>query len=243
MTDETQTKPNDGGDTTPAESTSVEELETLGGGLGGDEPEGDGDAEQDNGAVDPVEASGEDGEPEPGEGDSVDDEESPEPSIESPDDYKFELADDIEWPSGMEVKIDENSDTAKNLRDLAFEEGLSQKAVNRVLDLHMREVASNLGQINKLLRTNAQAEIAKIGSERIAQVDAALRSHLGKEQAAKLFPVLSTAASYEAMEAIVNRLNEAPGGNRASNSEAPSASEKLKGRDLLEHVFTSKGNS
>lgn len=247
MTTETQ-KQADGSEVT-ADADTATDIENAGGGLGGQDTEVEAGAEADandtadtdTGATGPLEASGEDGEPEPGEGES--DEEAAEASKpDSPDGFEINVAEDIEWPGGMQVEIDLDNDTTKAMREIAFEEGLSQKALDRLVDLHMREMASNLGQIGELLNTNQQAEIEKIGSERIATVDAALRSHLGKETADKLFPVLSTAASYEAMEKIVDRLNSAPGGNRKSNGGEQPAGERLKGTELLEHAF-SKGSS
>ena len=233
--DQTQT---DGAQTEASTEQAVEaKAENTELGLGGAEPEGETDAE----IVDAeagAETSGEEGEAEPEDGES---DEAP-AAPDSPDGYELKVPEDLEWPGGMKIEIDMESDEAKELRQIAFDQGMTQEGMDRLLEAHMKSMATGYEEISKLLTTNREAEIAKIGSEKIAQVDNQLRAVLGKEAASKLFPVLSTAASYEAISDLLDKVNSGESSRRKPGGAKEDVSESLVGRALLDHTF-SEGSS
>lgn len=228
---------NDGPATETASEQDVQaSAEELVGGLGGAEAEVEGEPENqelDAEAEAAADASGEDGEAEPGEGESDEALAAP----DSPDGYELNVPEDLEWPGGMEITIDMESEEAAQLRQIAFDEGLTQDGMNRLVDAHMRSMAQGYKAIASLLKTNTEAEIAKIGADKIAQIDNQLRAAIGEEAANKLFPVLSTAASYEAVSVLMDKLNESDSPRRIGGGAEPDVSEQLQGRDLLESAF------
>lgn len=131
---------------------------------------------------------------------------------ESADGYELALAEEVKLPNGEAVTLDKDNELLQSFLKDAHAAGMPQEAVTRTLTAFAKEVGSMLNGVGQASQEQINAEMAKIDSDP-KQVEArwnALTKQLGEtleiDGASKLLEEISSAESFTALEAIVERL-------------------------------------
>lgn len=148
-----------------------------------------------------------------------------------PTGYKLEPAEAVLDLNGQPITFDAADPLAQAMTGVFHKHGIGQAAVSDVLKAFAEvEIAGAKAQSDAIA-----AEIAKLGAEhprRVAAVSNALTAAAGADKARLLLDKLSDAASFEALEALVNKAT-APAVSGAP-ATAPNADlEGLRGSERL----------
>lgn len=155
---------------------------------------------------------------------------------EKPEGYKLDLPQDFEIPAGIKITFDEKDPRLAAAREFAKANGLDQAAFSKMLAFDaMQTVAAYKSEL-----ANIEAEQGKLGekfAEREQALTAFVKSALtgtAEQRAAKhkaLQHVLTSAAAFEGLEDIINRL----GGSKipGSREEPPAAPQPRMLKDIL----------
>jgi len=132
---------------------------------------------------------------------------------EAPDGYDLALPDDIKGPDGAAFTIDPENEQLKSVLSALHAAKVPQSVVSEILPAYARDVAQ---MQNSNLEAHAEArnaEIAKLGgeakaNERMGGLRAAFTEILGNEKTAlAALDGIGSAASFEAIEKLVSKLN------------------------------------
>lgn len=127
---------------------------------------------------------------------------------EKPDGYKIAPPPDFKLPDGSNVAIDDKHPLAGPAREWAHKHGVTPEAFAELIGIQAGGEIAN----EKAFNDAAKAEREKLGAHAVERVDAvvrALEGRIGKERTASLNSAMFTAASVEAIEAL---LRSTPGG-------------------------------
>lgn len=142
---------------------------------------------------------------------------------QKPEDYRFDIPQDLEIPEGVEFAVDENSPALKAFREFAHQSKLDPAVAQGLYGLYLRDQVSQAAAIN----TRVREEQAKLGANHIARVESVrtfLEGHVGKDGAAALMRGVFTADQVKAFEKIMTRIsgqNIAPLNAAAGEAEDP----------------------
>jgi hypothetical protein len=148
--------------------------------------------------------------------------------------YTLTVPDDMDF-GGMKVALNPEAEQFAALRDFAHAKNLTQRDVDGLVRLYLQDTASSMENLKANAAAQRDAEIAKIGKERIVSAEKWLSGAIGKE-ANKLFPLLKTAAGYEAIEALERAMNKGTAA-RPAPASTPDPTKGLRGEQLLDHQF------
>ena len=131
---------------------------------------------------------------------------------QKPEDYKSELPTDFKLPAGVDYKLDDADPLIGQYRSLAIEAGLDQATFSKGLGLI---AAIRVGEATQI-KTARDAEIAKLGPNASARVDAVTtwaKAMVGDEAAGALSQMLVTSRHVEAFEGLIKRFTSQGAGS------------------------------
>lgn len=116
----------------------------------------------------------------------------------APESYEIVVAEDLEMPEGIEMNLTAEDPMVEWFFGFAKERGMTQEDVNTAINEYIKIELANMPDI--------EAEIGKLGDhgrDRLLRVHNWMEGKLSEEQFSALNPMLSTAASVEALEALM----------------------------------------
>jgi hypothetical protein len=116
----------------------------------------------------------------------------------TPESYEIKLPDDLEVPEGVDITLDPEDAIATWFMGFAKENGLSQEQFDAAVAGYIKEEIAKLPDMT--------AEIGKLGDygkDRVVRVNTWLEKSLEGDQLEAMKPLLTSAASVEALESLM----------------------------------------
>jgi hypothetical protein len=116
----------------------------------------------------------------------------------APEEYVFNQPDDLKIPEGVELDMTADDPMVSWFFDFAKEHGMSQETVDSAIKQYMETELAGMPDIN--------AEIEKLGDhgqDRVLRVHNWMSSKLSDEEVSALDPLMTSAASIEALEKLM----------------------------------------
>jgi hypothetical protein len=138
------------------------------------------------------------------------------------DEYKIELPKDFQVPSGVEFKFNEGDPLLSQARTMAHEMGIAQEDFSKLLGLYAAAQVTTASSAE----TARQAEIAKLGPNATARIDAIERYYnavLGPGEGKAITARLWTSADVQRQERLIARSTGTAAPFTGSGREPPPA--------------------
>lgn len=171
---------------------------------------------------------------------------------ESADKYDLTIPSDIglKDENGDALQFADDDPLAKNFRDLAFQENLSQEAVNKFVSLYAEAIKSGVDSTSnaqkEITSTRKAEELEKLKSTdangkeitpavRVQAVLQSLDKVLGEGASKKIAPVLTSAEHVFVFEKLIAKAQEGAG-----KGEAQGDDDSIRGEARLKKIYSGK---